>query len=48
VVPDELEGPAVASEDVVLLLDRPYEVGLGSKIDQSGVYPCVCKVVMSQ
>ena len=41
-VPDELEGPAVASEDVVLLLDRPNEVGLGSKIDQSGTCLCVC------
>ncbi len=47
-VPDELEGPAVASEDVVLLLDRANEVGLGLKIEQSGVYPCICKVVMSQ
>ncbi len=41
-VPDELEGPAVASEDVVLLVDRANEVGLGSKIDQSCACPCVC------
>ena len=32
VVPDQLEGVAVAREHVVLLLDRPDVVGLGESI----------------
>ena len=34
VIPDQLKGPAVASEDVVLLLDRTDVVGLREKLGE--------------